>query len=255
MQGYELDPTRRFTDRVADYVRYRPDYPAGVIEVLRGELGLTEGSAVADVGSGTGILSRMLLDAGGEVWGVEPNAAMRAAADLAGSARFHSMKGTAEATTLADRSVDFVTAGQAFHWFEPAATRREFARILRPGGWVVLVWNERRRDGSAFARAYEALVRRYGTDYAKVVHRENASLVKPFFAGASGFQKRTFEHVHTLDFDGLRGRLASSSYIPKPGHADYEAMIAALAGVFDAHHVEGRVRMEYDTDVYFGQLG
>jgi SAM-dependent methyltransferase len=182
---------------------------------------------------------------------------MRGAANayLAGYARFHSVEGTAEATTLADHSVGFVTAGQAFHWFEPTATRREFVRILRPGGWVVLVWNERKRDGSAFARAYEALVRRFGTDYAKVVHRENASLVGPFFAGERGFQKRTFDHVHTLDFDGLRGRLASSSYIPRPGHDAYDAMIAELRTAFDAHQVEGRVRMEYDTDVYFGQLG
>src|SRR5437899_1233764 len=135
-----MNSTERFTDRVADYVRFRPHYPPAVFAELRDRLGLGAGSSVADVGSGTGISARPLLEMGCTVFAVEPNAAMRSAAEqwLGDFPRFQSIAGTAEATTLAEHSVDAVVAAQAFHWFDAASARREFQRILKPRGWVAL---------------------------------------------------------------------------------------------------------------------
>src|SRR4030095_5976457 len=142
------DPLTRFSNRSDNYAKFRPGYPAGVIEILRSECGLTKTSVIADVGSGTGILSELFLRNGNSVLGIEPNADMRRVAEaLLGSYdEFRSINATAEATTLQSEIVDFITAGQAFHWFDRAAAKREFARILTPEGWVVLIWNERRLD-------------------------------------------------------------------------------------------------------------
>lgn len=157
------DPTERFSNRAEDYVRYRPGYPRAILPPLREDCGLAPESRIADVGSGTGLLGRVFLDDGETVYGVEPNAEMRAAGErsLRGYPRFHSVAASAEATSLAEASVDFIVAGQAFHWFDAQAARREFARILRPGGWVAVLWNERRTDATGFLRAYEALLRRF----------------------------------------------------------------------------------------------
>ena len=161
-----INPTLRFTGRVENYVKYRPGYPAGIIETFVKECGLTAGSVVADIGSGTGILSEVFLKNGNRVFGVEPNHEMREAGSrlLGKYAGFMSVDGAAEATTLEDCSVDFVTAGQAFHWFDRQRARKEFVRILKPNGWVTLIWNERLTDTSPFLRAYEDLLRRYGID-------------------------------------------------------------------------------------------
>jgi SAM-dependent methyltransferase len=166
------DPTRRFSDRVDNYVRYRPGYPAEALDILRAETGLTAESVVADVGSGTGILSELFLKHGNTVYGIEPNDDMRQAAErlLRGYPEFHSVAGSAEATTLPAAGVDFVVAGQAFHWFDRPRARAEFARILRPGGWVVLLWNARRVDATPFLRDYEALLQAYSIDYRQVRH-------------------------------------------------------------------------------------
>jgi ubiquinone/menaquinone biosynthesis C-methylase UbiE len=139
------DVTQRFSSRVDNYIRYRPGYPDAILDTLRDAYGLTPASIVADVGSGTGILTEMFLRHGNVVYGIEPNREMREAAErlLAGYDRFHSVAATAEDTTLGDDSVDLVTAGQAFHWFDPSKARAEFARVLKPGGWVALIWNER----------------------------------------------------------------------------------------------------------------
>src|SRR5581483_4013685 len=136
---------QRFSSRVNDYVLYRPGYPAQILELLKTECGLTGDSEIADIASGTGIFTRMLLENGNRVFGVEPNDDMRKAGEsfLASYRNFTSVAGTAEATTLADHSVDFVTAAQAAHWFHRERARKEFVRILRPGGWTVLIWNER----------------------------------------------------------------------------------------------------------------
>ena len=251
------DSTQRFSSRVEDYVRYRPGYPEAIVDLLRAECGLTSESVVADVGSGTGILSELFLRNGNRVFGVEPNREMSEAGErlLAGYANFTSVEGTAEATTLPDGSVDFVTAGQAFHWFDPDKARAEWTRILRPGGWAVIVWNDRRSGGTPFLEGYEALLRRYGTDYERVTHRQfDEERLRAFF-GAGGCRQRVFENEQVFDYEGLRGRLLSSSYTPEPGHPNHEPMLGELRRIFEAHAENGVVRVEYDTRVYYGQAG
>ena len=254
------DPTKRFSDRVDYYVRSRPSYPPALLEFLRGRLGFTRAHVVADVGSGTGILTETLLKHGNTVHAVEPNEPMRRAAEEMLAARypnFRSVAGTAEDTTLGDASIDFVTAGQAFHWFDPARARVEFARILRPGGSVVLVWNDRRLDRPPFAVGYEQLVRRYNTDFDKINHRnvskDESEALRRFFGNAR-CDTINFDNPQTHDWDGVRARLLSSSYMPLSDDPRYEAMLKELRDVFDAHQQGGKVTLEYDTRVYFGKL-
>lgn len=247
-------PEERFSDRVANYIRYRPTYPAAVLDMLRRETGLGPQSVVADVGSGTGISAELFLRGGCTVQGVEPNKEMREAAEqlLARHANFRSVNGTAEATTLADQSVEFVTAAQAFHWFKPAPTRAEFTRILRPGGWVVLMWNERQLDTTPFLRAYEALLTKHGTDYAKVRHENiNAQALGAFFTGGDYVTHR-FPNEQRFDYEGLSGRLLSSSYVPAEGEPGNVPMMAELREIFERHQEGGRVCFAYDTRVYVG---
>lgn len=250
------DPTLRFSSRVENYVKYRPDYPPAVLAVMRAACGFTPEAAVADIGSGTGIFSAGLLKNGNPVFGVEPNANMRAAAEsvLAEYPRFTSVNGTAEATTLPDQSVAFITAAQAFHWFNRERTRPEFIRILRPGGWIILVWNVRRLDSTPFLRAYENLLMTFGTDYAAVRDRHPDLAQVSAFIGSEEVTLTTLEHRQTFDFEGLRGRLLSSSYAPEPGLPNYERMLAQLAGIFQAHQSDGRVSFDYDTHVYCARI-
>jgi ubiquinone/menaquinone biosynthesis C-methylase UbiE len=240
---------------VEDYVRYRPGYPAGVLDVLRSETGLTPAAVVADVGCGTGLSATLFLRNGNPVSGVEPNREMREAASrlLAAYPRFTAVAGTAEATGLPDRSVDYVVAGQAFHWFDPDAACREFARVLRPGGWVVLMWNTRRTD-SPFLRTYEALLKRYGTDYRAVRHENVGPEALGRFFGPGGYAWRVLANGQRLDRAGLAGRLLSSSYTPGPGHPDHEPMLRDLDRLFDEFQRDGQVQLEYDTELYFGRL-
>lgn len=247
--------TSRFSDRVENYVRYRPGYPAEIVEALRRACCLAPDQVVADIASGTGIWTRMLLENGNPVYGVEPNVDMRQAGErlLAGFANFTSVAGTAEATTLADRSVDFVTAAQAAHWFDRMRTRREFVRILKPGGWLVLIWNERETDTTPFLRAYEQLLLDYGTDYQDVRHERTTDAVSEFFDPLP-YQERTFAMRQEFDCAGLEGRLLSSSYAPGPGHPKHEPMIAGLKRIFEKHKSNGLVSFDYKTRVYFGPL-
>ena len=250
------DSTRRFSSRVENYVKYRPGYPPAVVDLLAAECGLHAGSVVADVGSGTGLLTELFLKHDARAYGVEPNREMREAGErrLRGYPTFTSVDGTAEATSLPDRSVDFVTAGQAFHWFDHARARVEFARVLRPGGWVVLVWNER-RGATPFLAAYEQLLHEYAVDYAAINHRQvGAEAIGAFFAPGS-YTKATFENRQVFDFDGLAGRLLSSSYAPEPGHPRHVPMLGELRAIFAAHQRDGSVAFEYDTEVYYGRLG
>ena len=245
----------RFTGRVDDYVRARPGYPEVLVHDLAAAGLLAPGAVVADIGSGTGISTALFLAAGFAVVGVEPNAAMRAAAEaaLARFARFRSLPGSAEATGLPDASVDLVVAAQAFHWFDAARTRTEFRRILTGPGWVALIWNARRAAGTPFLAAYEALLVEFGTDYAQVGHRGvGAERLEPFFGGS--WETRRYENAQELDLDGLRSRLLSSSYIPAPGRPEHAAMLERLASIFDAHAEDGRVRILYDTEVHTGRL-
>jgi len=251
----EPDPTKRFSSRVEDYIRYRPSYPPAVLAWIASECGLTPQSCIADIGSGTGILSRLFLDFGCEVYGVEPNADMRAGAErqLAADTRFHSIDGRAEATTLPDAGADFVTAGQSFHWFDAAAARDEFPRVLKPQGWVVLIWNERLvREG--FLTAYENMLQRLSTDYGRVDHRRIDSAEIARFFGDRPFRVAAFPNHQDFNWDGIRGRLLSSSYAPLPGSPNYAPMMEELEAMFTKYQQNGRVKLLYETKVYAGQL-
>ena len=250
------DSTQRFSSRVENYVRYRPGYPSAVIDLLKDECGLRPAFVIADVASGTGIFTRMLLENGNRVYGVEPNSDMRKAGEdyLRSYPSFSSVAGTAETTTLDDHSVEFVTAAQAAHWFDREKARREFIRICRPGGCTVLLWNERRTGSTPFLRAYEQLLLEYGTDYQDVRHERTTQQIERFFA-PSRFQFRAFEYQQEFDYPALEGRLLSSSYTPQSGETGFAPMRRELRQMFDAHQVDGRVAFEYDTRVYYGQLG
>jgi SAM-dependent methyltransferase len=249
------DSTRRFSSRVGNYVRYRPAYPSAVLDLLKSECGLNASSVIADIAFGTGIFTRMLLENGNSVFGVEPNADMRKAGEefLRAYSHFTSVPGTAEATTLADHSVDLITAAQAAHWFDREKAREEFIRICRPDAWTVLLWNERRTGSTAFLRDYEQLLLQYGTDYQEVRYERTIQQIETFFA-PSRFQLRIFDYQQEFDYPGLEGRLLSSSFTPQEGDAQHAPMLRELRRIFDAHKVNDRVTFEYDTRVYYGRL-
>lgn len=249
-------PTERFSTRVENYAKYRPGYPKEIIELLRDECGLTKASIIADVGSGTGILSELFLKNGNTVYGVEPNRKMREAGEegLRGYSNFKSIAGTAEETGLGGESVDFITAGQAFHWFDRERARKEFLRILKPEGWTVLIWNERRTESTPFLRAYEKMLIEYGTDYQTVNHTNVDERVVAGFFAPGDFRLKVIESRQDFDYESLRGRLLSSSYTPEEGHPNYAPMLEELERIFRAHQKGERVSFEYDTKIYYGQL-
>jgi len=247
--------TSRFSDRVENYIRYRPGYPAEALAALKSWCALTPSHVVADVASGTGNWTRTLLENGNRVFGVEPNVDMRLAGRrlLAEFPKFASVAGSAEATTLPDQSVDFVMSAQAAHWFDRVAARREFVRILRPDGWLVLLWNEREVDKTPFLRDYEQLLLTYGTDYEDVRHERTTDAVNEFFDPAP-YEERVFSMRQKFDYAGLEGRLLSSSYAPGAGHPKHEPMLRELRRIFDSRAVDGQVVFGYKTRVYFGRL-
>lgn len=249
------DPTARFSTKVENYRKYRPSYPAAIIETIREDCGLMPDSIIADVGSGTGLLTELFLKNGNTVFGVEPNEAMRAAGEsyLHAYTRFTSIAASAEATTLPSMSVDFITAGQAFHWFDVAKTRAEFMRILKPHGWAALVWNHWETTGSELLASYERLLQTFGTDYREVNNRVDATSINAFY-GSDAYTSKTFKSNQVFDPAGLRGRLLSSSFVPEPGHPNYEPMLEELARLFYRHAVAGRVTFDYDTKLYYGRL-
>jgi ubiquinone/menaquinone biosynthesis C-methylase UbiE len=249
----KVDSKERFSDRVENYVRFRPGYPPEAVEVLKKACGMTRDSVVADIASGTGIFTRLLLENGNRVFGVEPNADMRQAGEeyLAKYPNFTSVVGTAESTGLPDRSVDLVTAAQAAHWFDREKARHEFRRILKPAGCVTLIWNDRRLEANAFDRDYEQLVLQHGTDYKDVNRFGKAA--DQFFAGLR-CELRVLPNFQEFDYPGLEGRLLSSSYAPQAGNPAHAPMLAELHRIFDAHQSGGKVCMEYDTKLYFARL-
>ena len=249
--------TERFGNRVGDYARWRPGYPAGLVPWLLAACGLRKGDAAADVGCGTGLFTQDLLSAGLRVHGVEPNAPMRQAGSeflsRFGTA-FTAQAGTAEATGLANASVRLVTAAQAFHWFRPVPTRAEFARILAPGGWVALIWNVRRED-TAFLQGYEALLQAHAPEYAAsgVPAQADEAVIRAFFA-PQPFQRQDFDYVQRFDLEGLRGRLLSSSYAPARGTPGHAPMLSDLDALFARHQSGGMVDFAYQTRVFAGCL-
>jgi SAM-dependent methyltransferase len=249
-------PTERFSARVENYARYRPGYPLEVLGLMREEMGLTPSSVVADVGSGTGILARMFLENGNMVYGVEPNRGMREACErlLAEFPNFVSVAGSAEATTLADASVDFATAAQAFHWFDVPRARAEVRRILRPSGRAVLLWNYREEHRTPFLRDYEDLLLKFADPNYRQISEGYArrEALEAFFGGP--YESRRFVNRQLLDFETLRGRLLSASYAPLEGDPRHQPMLSRLREIFDRHQRDGRVPVEYDTPVFFGTI-
>jgi SAM-dependent methyltransferase len=251
-----ITPAERFSDRVSDYVRTRPGYPSGVFDLLRDRCGLRPGWVVADIGAGTGIATRYLLDAGATVHAVEPNEAMRGAlvGALGNRQRLHVHARCAEDTGLPGASIDLIVAAQAFHWFDRTATRHEFERILKPHRWVAIVWNTRLADTTPFLAAYEQMLRHWATDYETVSHRNlDIDAIAAFFAPHQ-VERHTFALEQVFDLEGVRGRLMSSSYAPAPGHPHNRPMIAELDSIFDAYNEGGYVRFQYETECYLGQL-
>ncbi len=246
------DSVDRFNNRVANYVKYRPHYPREIIAFLEAECGLTHETVIADVGCGTGISTALFLENCNKVYGVEPNSAMREAAVefLKDFPDFTPIDGTSSATTLKDDSVDMIVAAQAFHWFDAGPTRAEFKRILKPEGYVVLIWNERQLDTTPFHVEYEAFLLKYARDYQRVRH-ENiaANELTGFFQSEYG--SATFANSQTFEFDGLKGRMLSASYMPSEEHEIFPEMIAELQALFAKHAENGKIRVLYDTNVYY----
>ncbi len=249
--------TERFSDRVENYILYRPGYSQEVVELLAREASLHAGSVVVDLGSGTGIFSQLLLPLQVTVHAVEPNKEMREAAErlLGGNGRFQSHGGKAEHTGLPDHCADLITAAQAFHWFDRAAARQEFDRLLKPGAVAALIWNERRTTTTPFLTGYEALLEAWANDYKEVNHANiEAGEIEAFFAPHT-VRHASFFNQQVFDFEGLKGRLLSSSYAPAPGHPRHEPMLAALRELHQQHAVDGKVSFDYDCKVWWARWG
>lgn len=250
-----MNTIERFSNRVENYVKYRPSYPSEVLDLFRDEMNLQTNSVIADIGSGTGISSKIFLENDNSVYGVEPNATMREAAEefLKDFPRFTSTDGTSENTNLPENSVDFIIATQAFHWFDKEKTRPEFKRILRENGFVALIWNERQLNTNDFLIDYENLLKKFGTDYEKVRHDNlDEKMFSDFFQ--TEFQSRTFLNVQTLDFQGLKGRILSSSYMPSETDALFSPMIDELKSLFENHAEKGKIQVLYNTNIFFTRI-
>ena len=249
------DTTHRFSNRVDAYVRYRPGYPDELVATLLKQTGIDDKGVIADIGSGTGIFTRLLLDAGLEVYAVEPNNNMREAAEtlLSGEAKFTSVDGPAERTGLADNSVDLITAAQAFHWFNNETTKQEFRRILKPGGTLALIWNKR-NISQPFQQAYDGILREFAPEYGAVNHMNLSTEDIAAFFAAGNMTLLNFDYCQRLDFSGLLGRLKSASYCPDENSPQYIPLVTELVALFDQYAVNGFIDFEYDTQLYLGPV-
>jgi ubiquinone/menaquinone biosynthesis C-methylase UbiE len=250
-----LNPTARFSDRAEIYHNSRPHYPRGILTVLEEQCGFTAGSLVVDVGAGTGLLAELFLQNGNSVVAVEPNGAMRSALTTLRSSypRLTPVEGTAEAIPFGDHSANFITAGTAFHWFDIPTVRLEFPRVLKPGGWVVITVNDRRLGPEPFLAEYEQLLARFGRDFAEVRGRHDPRREEEFFAPGH-FRTVILENHQQMDLPTLEGRILSSSYMPLPGEAPYPELHAEIVSLFERHQRKGRVEMQYDCRVRYGQV-
>lgn len=250
------DPTKRFSDRVDNYVKYRPGYPDAVLTYLKAACHLPVGATIADIGAGTGIFSKILLGKGYTVYAIEPNQSMLAAAKLQLSEykNFIPVDGIAEATTLNKNSVDGIVCAQAFHWFNNGRTRVEFERILKPGHKAALIWNNRSTDGDDFLVAYDNLLKSNSVDYNKVNHQNvNDIDFKAFFKGGA-YQLKKFPNEQVFDEEGLIGRAFSSSYVPLQDSGEGKKFMGMLKDIFKRFNDKGKVTFRYDTEVYTGEV-
>lgn len=251
-----FNSTNRFSDRVSFYVKSRPSYPLDMMVHLRETGLLGKDFAVADIGSGTGISSKLFLDEGAMVFGVEPNKEMRQASEsfLSGYSSFFSVDGTAENTSLKEKSVDLIVCAQAFHWFDRNSAKKEFNRILKDSGFVLIAWNDRENKDSEFMQAYDDFVKMFGTDYIKVNHQNISEAEITSFFKPGTMKVEAFHNQQQFNFAGLRDRVLSSSYMPDELHKDYEFMMYVLKKIFRRYQQDGFVTFEYKTRIYYGKI-
>jgi SAM-dependent methyltransferase len=253
----KIEPLTRFSNRAESYAHHRPSYPQALYDHLRLAAALAPGALVADIGSGTGLLSKLFLENGHPVIGVEPNGPMRAAGEvfLAAFPDFKSLDGAAEELPLDDNSVDLLVAGQAFHWFQPTDFRREAQRVLRPGAHAALIWN-RRDESDPFVRTYEQLLNDLAVDYYKAdpKHRLRQESILEFFQPRTPHYT-TFPNPLPYDWGGLQGLASSQSYVPLPDHPNYVPFFTRLEELFEQFNQNGAVTLALLTHLYHGPLG
>ena len=251
---FPFDSKQVFSSLVQNYIKYRPGYPTEVRDVLIDECGLSPGWRVADIGSGTGLLTCLFLDFGCALTGIEPNEEMRRAGEqlLAGYSRFTSLSGSAETTGLADESIDLVTAGMAFHWFDIPRARQEFIRVLAPDGWVALVWHRMLTGPETFMQNYTSLVLEYSPGWSETQRREHSLDLQGFFGGV--YHRRAFPFFQILDWDGLCGRTLSIAHVPGLDDPAHQPMFSRLQDIFERHQNNGEVVLQYETEIYYRRL-
>lgn len=252
----EADPTKRFSGRVDNYVKYRPGYPPEVLQYLKDECKLSPSAVIADIGAGTGIFTKLLLAEGYKVYAVEPNQAMReaAVAELSDNENFTAVNGTAEATTLPDDSIDLIVCAQAYHWFNNEATLLEFESILKPNGKVALIWNNRLTRADEFSIAYDALLKNDSVDYNKVNHQNITDINFRVFFKNGIYKVKKFPNVQVFDEEGLIGRAYSSSYVPPQGTEKGELFLKLLKELFACYNQNGQITFKYETEIYLGEV-
>lgn len=252
----EADPTKRFSDRVDNYIKYRPGYPQEVLQYLKNECDLSPSAVVADIGAGTGIFTKLLLDEGYTVYAVEPNEAMRdaAVAELSPKKNFIAVNGTAEATTLPGDSIDVIVCAQAFHWFNNENTRREFKRVSKATGKVALVWNNRLTKADEFSVEYDKLLKNDTVDYNKVNHQNITDIDFKAFFKDGVYKLKKFPNEQVFDEDGLIGRAYSSSYVPPQGTEKGEVFLKLLKELFARYNKNGHISFKYETEIYLGEV-
>ena len=245
----------RFSERASDYSKYRPSYPAEIVQFILQHCSVNRSWVITDIGSGTGISTNLLLSLLCRVVGVEPNEKMRQIAErnLGDNPLYSSVVGSAEETNLPSSSVNMVASFQAFHWFEREKTRKEFRRILDDSKWVLIVWNDRVTDKPGFLEGYEGLLKNL-PEYTNVNHRNVTIDDVAAFVGSERIIRLTLPYSQRLDWDGLKGRFSSSSYTPKPGTPEAHKLLLDLKGLFDNHQVRGRIEFMYNTEIYLAQM-
>ena len=241
-----------FSGRAKNYVKYRPGYADTLLDFFVAQCGLTSDLIIADLGSGTGTLTKMLLDHDNSVFAIEPNAEMRNMAErlLGGYDGFQSVDATAESTTLADASVDFVTAGRALQWFDAPIALKEMSRILKPGGWAVIVWNQRKRPATPLLSAYREILHTYCSGFEAVVRRRSAAID---LLHQSGFKLKMLENQQEFNLEQLKGLVLSLSISPDEGDSSHKPLSIALEKMFAKHQVNGRLLFDYTTTAYYGR--
>ncbi|MCF7484335.1 class I SAM-dependent methyltransferase [Vibrio sp. J1-1] len=249
------NPVDRFSSRVTDYDKYRPSYPLDLINKLMEQSNLNQRSVIADIGSGTGIFTELLVNRGVKVIGIEPNDAMRHAAEnkLSHKANFTSLNATAESTCLKEGSIDLITAAQSFHWFNKDKTIPEFKRILKPNGALALVWNQRCVEQD-FQIAYDEILGKYSKDYDSVNHKNLKVNEVPQFFESNRMETFTYTNEQLFDYEGLLGRIRSSSYCPLPCTTEYSRLVKDLEVVFHQFSSQDQVKFKYKSHLFIGPI-